>query len=415
MGNILTTQEKTRLSGRQVVIVGGMYLLMSQNILAAALFEHIIQPYVETQLTYDSNLLRLPDNYTPEMLDNKNTPSSFIKQIKAGVSTQWQISRQQLILDANINQNWYSTFSELNHTGHQLLGQWNWQAGSRLRGELSYSNLLTLGNFQSLNRLVADNMQKRERYIATGRYEVVPDWFLRVGYTREDSTYPSTALQENNITEQTKEFGIRYLNRLEDSLGFYVTITDGKYPFRDANSEFDNAYIRTVYNVEGTWNYSVKTRFKGVIGYTSQDYQNVKSRNFSGVTAQGDILWEVTRKSTLLLEAWREISEAGNLSSSFVLNQGVRLTPTWRWTDSPLIQVELPVFYEQRLSLGAIGIVNSAAAEQSDTGIIRLNLNYIPTMNIKMTAFAAYEKRNSNYTLNSYQDQSIGLTMKVSF
>lgn len=415
MGNILTTQEKTRLSGRQVVIAAGMYLLISQNILAAALFEHIIQPYVETQLTYDSNLLRLPDNYTPEMLGNKDTPSSFIKQIKAGVSTIWQISRQQLIFDANINQNWYSTFNELNHTGHQLLGQWNWQAGSRLRGELSYNNRLTLGNFQSLNRLVADNLQKRERYIATGRYELVPDWFLRVGYTSDDSTFPSTALQENNITEQTKEFGVRYLNRLDNSLGFYLTITDGKYPFRDANSEFDNAYTRTSYNVEGTWYYSVKTRFKGVIGYTSQDYQNVKSRNFSGVTAQGDILWEITRKSTLLLEAWREISEAGNLSSSFVLNQGVRLTPIWTWTQTPGIQVELPLFYEQRLALGTIGIVNSAAAEQSDTAIIRLNLNYIPTTNIKMTAFAAYEKRNSNFTLNSYQDQSVGLTMKVSF
>ncbi|MDP3335027.1 MAG: outer membrane beta-barrel protein, partial [Methylococcaceae bacterium] len=351
---------------------------------------------------------------TLEMSGNKDTTSSFIKQIKAGVATKWQISRQQLILNANINQNWYSTFNELNHTGHQLLGQWNWQAGSRLRGELSYNNRLTLGNFQSLNRLVAANLQKRERYIATGRYEFVPDWFLRVGYTRDDSTFPSTALQENNITEQTKEFGVRYLNRLNSSLGFYLTITDGKYPFRDANSEFDNAYTRTSYNVEGTWYYSVKTRFKGVIGYTSQDYQNVKSRNFSGITAQGDVLWEVTRKSTLLLEAWREISEAGNLSSSFVLNQGVRLTPIWRWTETPLIQVELPVSYEQRLSLGTVGVFSSAVAEQSNTSIIRLNLNYIPTTNIQMTAFAAYEKRNSNFTLNSYQDQSVGLTMKVS-
>jgi len=416
MGNILTTQEKTRLSGRKAIIAGGMYLLMSQNILAAALFNHIIQPYVETQLTYDNNLLRLPDNYTPEMSGNHDTTSSFIKQLSAGVATRWQISQQQLILDASINQNWYSTFNELNHTGHQLLGQWNWQVGRRLQGELSYSNLLTLGNFQSVNRLVTDNLQKTERYIANGRYELFPDFFLRAGYTRNDSIYPSTALQENNMTEQTKEFGVRYLNRLYNLLGFYVTITDGKYPFRDANSEFDNAYTRTTYNMEGTWYYSVKTRFRGVIGYTSQDYQNVKSRNFSGITAEGDILWEVTRKSTLLLAAWRGISEAGSLNSSFVLNQGVRLTPTWLWTETPLIQVELPVSYEQRLSLGTVGsVINGVAAQQSDTSSIRLNLNYTPTTNIKMTAFAAYEKRNSNDPLSSYQDQSAGLTMKVSF
>jgi exopolysaccharide biosynthesis operon protein EpsL len=415
MGNILTTQEKTRLSGRKVVIAGAMCLLMSQNILAAALFNHIIQPYVETQLTYDSNLLRLPDNYTPEMSGNKDTTSSFIKQIKAGVATKWQISQQQLIMDASIDQNWYSTFNELNHTGHELRGRWNWQVGRRLKGELSYNNRLTLGNFQSVNRLVTDNLQKRELYIARGNYEVFPDWFLRGGFTSENTTYPSTALQQNNISEQTKEFGVRYLNRLNNLLGFYATITDGKYPFREANSDFDNAYTRTSYNLEGTWYYSIKTRFKGLIGYTSQDYQNLKSRNFSGITAEGDILWEVTRKSTLLLAAWRQISEAGSLNSSFVLNQGVRLTPTWRWTENPLIQVELPVSYEQRLSLGTISVVNGVAAQQSNTSIIRLNLNYTPTTNIKMTAFAAYEKRNSNYSVSSYQDQSVGLTMKVSF
>jgi len=425
MGNILTTQEKTRLSGRQVAFVGGMSLLMSQSIFAAALFEHIVQPYVGTQLTYDSNVLRLPNNPTPAMSGNKATTASFIKQINAGLATQWQISQQQLIMDASVNQNWYSTFTELNYTGYDLLGQWNWQLGQKLKGELSYSKRLTLGSFQSINRLVAKNLENRTSYVARGNYEIFPDWYLRAGFVREDTIYPSTERQQNNLIENSKIFGLRYNNPspldnpLDDLLGFYVTLTDGKYPLVNAASIFDNAYTRTSYNIEGRWNYSIKTRIRGEIGYTSQDFQHVKARNFSGIIANGDILWRATRKSSVLLEAWRQIEPAGTLTASFVLNQGVRLTPTWTWTETPKIQVELPISYEQRLALGSTGFSNGtgASAQQAGTSNIRLNLNYTPIQNVEMTAFMSYEDRrsNNNVRLSSYKDEQVGFNVKVSF
>lgn len=417
MGNMLPTQTKTKLITYHVAIISGTCLLMSQNVLAAALFNHIVQPYVGTALTYDSNILRLPDNFTPEMSGGKTTKSSFIKQVTVGLATRWQISQQELIANVSMNQNWFSTFNELNYTGHNLLGQWNWQLGQKLKGELSYNNRLILGGFQSLNRLPTSNLQKEEHYTARGNYEILPDWYLRAGFMRDITLYPSGEgdLQQNNLFENTKEFGLRYISPLDNLLGMYLTITDGKYPLRDASSIFDNAYTRTSYNLEGRWYYSVKTRISGDIGYTSQDFQNVKSRNFSGITAHGDILWEPTRKTSVLLAAWREISIAGNLTSSFVMNQGVRLTPIWRWSETPEIQVELPISYEQRVSLGATGVTNSAAQLQTGTSTIRLNLNYKPIANVEMTAFMLYEKRNANNPLNAYQDESVGLTMKVSF
>ncbi|MDD1605390.1 MAG: hypothetical protein LUP96_01640 [Methylococcaceae bacterium] len=412
MGNILTTQAKTKRIIRHVIIMGGISLLISQKVLAAALFDHIVQPYVGTQLTYDNNLLRLPKN---SLLGTVNSKGSFIEQLKAGLAINWQISQQQLKVDANINQNWFSTFNTLNYTGYNVLAQWDWRLTQKLKGELSYNNSLVLGSFQQMNALI-NNLRNREIYVANGAYEILPDWFLRAGFTRDSTSYPARELQINDLVENRIDFGFRYANPLENMVGFHVTLTDGKYSNRAASSILDNAYTRVDYNLEGVWNYSVKTRIRGQIGYTSQTFEHIKSRNFSDIIATGDILWQATRKSSLYLEFWRDISAADNLTASFQLSQGVRLTPAWTWSETPMIQVELPISYEQQSSLGALDFGNtSIPLQQANNSLIQLNLNYTPIPNVKMTAFALYEERRSNNPLQSYQHQSVGLTMNVSF
>jgi hypothetical protein len=420
MGNILTTQNKTRF----VVIMVGMYLFMSQKVLAVALFDHIIQPYVGTQMMYDNNLLRLPKDFTPDLSGNRTTKSSFIKQIKAGVSAKWQISQQQLIADVSIDQNWFSTFNELDYTGHNLLGQWNWRIGKKLQGQLSYSNKLQLGTFQQLNKLVENNLENKENYIANGSYKIFPDWYIKTEFTRSSTRYLATERQSSNLIEQGKEFGFGYLNALQNMFGLLINVTDGKYVNRSyppqslsSNSvPFDNAYTRYTYGLEGIWYYSIKTRIRGDIGYTSQEFKHVPSRNFSDIVARGDIFWDVTSKTSVYLELWREIYSAESLNASFVLAQGVRVTPTWTWSETPKIQVELPVSYVQQTPLGSIGVTSdpTEVAQQSNQSIVRLNLNYTPVPNIEMTGFAFYEERRSS-PIHSYQDQTVGLTMKVSF
>lgn len=417
MGNILTTSAKTKRISRHVVIMGGMCSLMNQNVFAAALFEHIVQPYVETHLTYDSNILRLPKGYTPVMSGNKNTTSSFIKQLKAGLAVKWQISQQEVIADVNVNQNWYSTFNELNYTGYNLLGQWNWQIGSRLKGEISYNNEQSLSNFSQINRLI-NNVQKTQLYIANGSYEIFPDWFLRAGFSRNMTSFPTALRQQNNLNEDTGSFGLRYGTALDNVLGFNVIIANGKYPKRDDTSIFDNAYTRTSYVIEGRWHYSVKTEIKAELGYTSQKFKHITERNFSDITANADIRWDITSKSAVLLSAWRKINAADNLTATFVLYQGVMITPMWTWSETPKIKVELPISYEQQLSLGTLNLGNAAAnsqSQQANQSMIRLNLSYTPIQNVEMTAFSAYETRHSNVQTSNYQDYSVGMTMKVSF
>jgi hypothetical protein len=114
---------------------------------------------------------------------------------------------------------------------------------------------------------------------------------------------------------------------------------------------------------------------------------------------------------------WREVSSADTLTASFILANGVALTPKWTWSETPKIQVELPISYIQQDSLGTIvqGSSSTLPATKSNLSDVRLNLNYTPIPNIEMIAFVAYQNRSSNNPLRSYTDEMVGLTVKASF
>jgi exopolysaccharide biosynthesis operon protein EpsL len=420
MVNNLTIQVKRHQTTRHVVsAIAGTCLFVSQQAVAT-LFD-VIQPYVATQLTYDSNVIRLPTGFTPDLSGNHTNPASFIKQVSAGLAVKWQFSQQEITADVSVNKNLYSNFRELDYTGHTFLGQWNWRATSKLKGELSYSNRLAMGNFSQINRLILDNLENREIYLAGGRYEFIQDWFLRAQFTRSSLRYAALERQASDLLEISQEYGIRYLNVRENMLGFRVIMTDGKYTTRSdsyaISSGLDNGYTRMTYDLEGKWNYSVKTRFRADIGYLSQEYKHIKSRNFSNIVGRGDILWEATKKLSFFLEVWREVSSADTLTASFILANGVALTPKWTWSETPKIQVELPISYIQQDSLGTIvqGSSSTLPATKSNLSDVRLNLNYTPIPNIEMIAFVAYQNRSSNNPLRSYTDEMVGLTVKASF
>lgn len=461
MGNILTTKAKNRRLAHHAVVIGGICLLMNQKAFAAALLDHIVQPYVSTSFTYDSNVLRLPKHFTPDMTNiensipvydiplidvpvftvdangdivedviqepgapvligyslnpanNKTTKSSFIKQIKAGLGAKWQLSQQQIVADVSVDQNWYSTYNELNYLGYNILGQWNWLFSQKLKGEVTYNHTKSLNSFEQINRLLP-NLEKMENYIANGGYELVPDWYLRAGFTRVRTYYPAVERQQSNLREVSKEFGLRYLNRNDNMLEFRTIMTSGRYTNRDALHPLDNTYSRINHALIGLWNYSVKTRFKGEIGHVSQDFTHVKSRNFSTVIARGDILWQPTYKSSLFLEVWRDAHAVDNFTASFALLRGIRLTPTWTWSETPKIEVQLPLSYEKQTSLG-FNSDPTVLTAQGIQRIARLNLNYIPTSNFEVTVFAAYENRSTNDPTHTYQDGSVGITIKAGF
>ena len=386
---------------------------------AVASPDDTIRPFVASSLLYDSNFLRFSDNVDPVLVTGKSDKSEFIKQVAAGFDMDWTISRQHIIVKANVNQNWYQNFSSLDYTGWDTQAQWNWQMGNDLDGQIGYTNTQILGGYGQLNldRLIS-NLQNNQRSFANAGYLFHPNGKLKLGVFRTERQFENIDQQVNNNIEDNAELNLQYLSPTGSILGVQVLATDGQYPKRQltANSTADNAYTRMSYAATWDWRTSSsKTRIDGLVGYTHQDHANFSVRNFSDIIAQLNLHWQASEKTLLALSTRREISQTNSRFASFVLTQGVWFNLTWQPT--PKIVLTLPLSYQQQQYLGGTGSSAVVGSEQQKDNVadIGLRLMYHPVESISIGPVLRYEKRDSNIPIASYESKSAGVNLQADF
>lgn len=382
---------------------------------AVASPDDTIKPYVASSLLYDSNYLRLSDSVDPVAITGKSDKSEFIKQVAAGLDMDWTISRQHIIVKANVNQNWFQNFSTLDYTGWDTQAQWNWQVRNDLDGQIGYTNIQTMGSFVQLNSLI-DNLVNNQRSFANAGYLFHPNGKIKLGVFRTERQFDANNRQFSNNIEDNAEFNLQYLSPTGSTLGMRVLATDGQYPQRQltANSTQDNAYTRMNYAATWDWHASSKTRIDGLVGYTYQDYANFSVRNFADIVARLNLNWQASDKTLLELSARRDIYQADNVFASFLLTQGVWFNLTWQST--PKIALILPMSYQQQQYLGGTGSNTVGSGQQKDNvSSIGLKMMYHPLDSISIGPVLNYEKRDSSNPIASYETKSAGVNLQAAF
>lgn len=369
------------------------------------------KPFVGTSLLYDDNLLRIAKSTNGATVQSK---SDFIKQIRAGIAARWAINKQVLLAKAVVSQYWFSTYTELDYLERNIQASWNWQLGKYLTGIIGYSNITTRGDFGQLNGLI-NNLQTTSQYFTSAEYQLTNDWFLQGGFTLNNSSSSSSLLRNNNSTENIGTFGIKYQTLNNNMLGFRTNIIAGSFPDRPykIGDYQDNAYMRYDYNIEWAWQYSVKTKLNGHVGYTQQFHEHLAERNFSEPTATVNLQWTPSSKTILSLYAWRNIQFSNRQQASFVVSQGLRFMPGWLIT--PKLQLSLPMSYEQQEYLGNPSNIASTHTEKDDISKLGLTLDYNPVRNSKISFLMQLEDRVSTELTRNYQSKSIGLDMQYDF
>ncbi|MGZ8236559.1 MAG: XrtB/PEP-CTERM-associated polysaccharide biosynthesis outer membrane protein EpsL [Methylobacter sp.] len=382
---------------------------------AVASPDDTIKPYVASTLLYDSNFLRLSDTADPVALTGQSDKSEFVKQVAAGFDLDWTVSRQHFIVHANVNQNWFQNFTTLDYTGWDTLAQWNWQLGNNLDGEIGYANAQALGGFGQLNG-VLDNLINSQRYFANGGYLFHPNGKIKLGVFRTERDFDGTSRQFSNNAENNVQADLQYLSPTGSTLGLQVIATDGEYPERVIlpGSTQDNAYTRMNYALTWDWHSNSKTRIDGLVGYVQQDYENFGFRNFDDIIAQVNLNWQASEKTILDLSARRQVSQADNLFSSFVLTQGIWFDFNWQAT--PKIALMLPISYQEQDYLGGGGTSTAGFGQQKDKVTnVGLNVMYHPLDSISIGPVLNFENRESNNPIASYESKSAGVNLQADF
>lgn len=383
---------------------------------AIASEDDTFKPYAYSGMVYDSNLLRLSNSVNPLLTTGKKDTSEIITQVAAGFDMDWKYNRQHLLIKANANQNWFENFSSLNYLGWDNTAMWNWQAGNDWNGDIGYNNKESLGVFSNLNGLIA-NLSNFQRYFASGGYMFHPNGLIKLGIFRNEFQYGDPSRTNSNSVEDNAELNLQYLSPLGGKVGLRVTGANGSYPNRvfTPTSTVDNAYTRLNYMLTWDWQYDTKLRLFGDAGFVQQQYEHLRVRDYSSMTAHLGLQWLLSEKTLLKMTLKREIAQSSNINASFYQIQGVEINPTWYVT--PKIALMLPLSYLEQLYLGETGFINTTGLPQqtNNTGSIGLNLKYEMLSNVIINSILSYEKRDSNIAFRSYESSSAGVNVQVNF
>lgn len=400
-------------------IVGSFFCLpVSATDFMTGIFDGF-HPYVDYAVTYDSNVLRLPD---ASAVQNGQIAklSDVFQHLEAGINAQKKIGKQEFIADLDVNRTWFNYFSALDNNGSDVLLKWNWQLGNHLQGDVGTSYSRALAPFVD-SRSLDRNVRSQKRAFANGIWHFHPSWQVRTGFTHYDLNYEADSQDYLDRTEDTTELGLDYLPSTHSSIGLQARHIRGILPNRDpafinpaTGKPVDNSYIQNELMGKINWQLSGKTGVQFLGGYVTRDHDEAPVRDFKGFNARAVGTWMPTSKVGLTLNAWREAGAYENLTASYTLNRGLSLTPTWELTSK--LRLDGLLRYEKREYAGDSFYVYPGGVTRLDKArYASISLQYKPVQKMQIELSAYRDERDSNYSTYFYRANGLAIHSRYQF
>lgn len=367
--------------------------------------EDTVQAYVSASITHDDNLLRLrlSDTLLPSSADT-------IKQVTLGVKVDWKQGRQQLILDASVNESRFSRHPSLDYRGENVRSRWNWQAGNNLSGDIGYNRHTFLGSFDEQQNL-ASNLNTQQNAFIGGAWQIRPS--LRLSGELSRGTYSVTGNPANDNESTSYVIGAYFTPPGGNEIGIRGVRQVQNYPVQLVffGVPADNGFTQEQLLATVNWLYSGHIRVNGQAGVVSRTHNQKPERDFSGKTMRGALTWFASGKSQLALSVWNEVDAYDNLVTFFTQSKGVSLGPTWNPTGKLGVSARL-----QHLKRDFLGDPLLVAPIRQDTvNSSGFSVNYQPTRTVNISASIQAERRRSNQPSSDFADRTISLNMSFGF
>jgi exopolysaccharide biosynthesis operon protein EpsL len=377
-------------------------LLQGISLSAIAASGDTFSPNVFASMTHDSNLLRLDKSAS-----STNT-ADFLRQMGVGMNVDWKVARQQILLTAAINDTRFDRYSMLNYRGRDLQGRWNWQLDNHISGDLGCTDNLTIGSFENQQALVS-NQISRERCFYDGQWLFHPSWQVGIGASKSKISFSDIIQRILNSENDVWETTLQYLSSASTKVGVKLRETNGHYPNQavDFIRMIDNGYQQHEILATLDWNDGGHNLFWGHAGPVQHKEDHFSVRNYNGFNARGHYAWLPTGKIRLDISAWHELWTWDDMTTSYSLNRGISLMPSWMPVAT--ITVSGKIQHEKRDFLGDPGIL-VLTTNRKDTAVTReLTVSYQPTRSYSFNVSVGNDKRDSNLPLFSFNSETVSI------
>ena len=292
---------------------------------AQADISETFKPFVSVGLTYDDNLLRLPDDAPPGI-----QRSDRATQAMAGFTLDRPIGRQKLTGQAKLSRTTFDHYDQLDYNGKDFSLDWAWVAGNYFDGNIggSYQQVLTpFNDFHSEQR----NLRTQRRQYANGGWRMHPSWRLRAGFQRDRFDYELEAQSLNNRQEDRSELGLDYLAASGSRVGLVARHIKGSFlnPRRIGATFLDQNYTQDELKANIHWLYSEITQVQLLAGYAKRKHDTFTERDTSGLNGRVSISWKPRSKLRFNAEGWREFSAVESVVVNNSVNKGASVNASW--------------------------------------------------------------------------------------
>lgn len=378
-------------------------LLQGISLSAIAASGDTFSPYVFASMTHDSNLLRLDKSAS-----STNTSDS-VRQMGVGMNVDWKVARQQILLTAAINDNRFNRYSMLNYQGRDLQARWNWQLDNHISGDLGCTDNLSIGSFAYQQRLVS-NQRSWQRCFYDGQWSFHPSWQVGIGASKNKLSYHDIILRTLNREDDVWETTLQYLSSATGKVGVKLRETNGHYPNQavDFVSMLDNGYHQREILATAELNFSGHSLLQGQAGTVQRKHDHFSIRDYDDINARGTYSWLPAAGVRLNVSAWHEIWAYDDLTTSYSLNRGMSLEPSWTATST--ITVSGKIQREHRDFLGNPGILVLTTQRKDIEVTSNITVSYQPTRNYSFNVSVGNDKRDSNLSLFSFNSETVSIS-----
>ncbi len=392
---------------------------------AAAPDPRVLRFSVDGGVHRDSNLFRLSDNANAAAILGSSERADTITRLGLGLRADVPVSLQRFVFEARVDDYRFDRYSVLDHVGHRAQATWNWQVGSRWRGDLGYGETRFLSGFGELQAPLRDMIDDKHGFASAG-FLLTPRWRVHGGIDVRDFQHSDATRRTLDQQTETVMIGVDYFTPINNSLGLQVSHTKGDFDRLQpiGATLVNNDYKENNISLVGHYIVTGRSTLDARLGYTRRTHEQFSQRDFSGATARLGYDWAVTGRVLLNFQAWRETQGYGfttsalqaiqDTSSSYVVTTGFSFGPHWAFSEKIVLQGRY--IDERRKFQGdaSTAVLGAAGQSESFRGLA-LAAGWTPRRNLLLSLGIETGKRTSNVALRDYDYSAISATGKFTF
>ena len=375
-----------------------------------------LAPSVTEQISYDDNLYRLPSSVDPvTIFGPKAERGDWMNLLSVRLAGRWPAGRQDIYLDAHVDDNYFLEASDLNHVSGAGVLRWDWTAGEST-GQIGVNYQRFFPGFANY-RLPDLNLVTREQYFATGNFRFGPTWSIN-GSVQRARTFQSLPVRKiDEFSSNLGSVGLQLDTKVGNQYGIDYSYTRATFPFPTIINAlpFDRDYHSSLVSARATYKLTTTLNLVGDWGYLKREYTLASAaENFSGDQWHANLIWQPDEKLMFTFLGARELTAYVDAESQYFIFIRGGMAAEWQVTRK--IAIRLDAIRESRRYVAdpiAPGVGSLLRRDTQNTGTLALVV--APTRSFVITTTYKYERRDSNLPTLIYDDAIASLSLLYSF